>query len=185
MAAIILLITGCYGTKQATWQLDKAHAKFPALTAAKMQTWYPCITSDSSWAIDTIKAMDSSIYFKSLADSLFLVKAKIKDSLAIRYKDSCRSIVDNFNKGFNLGYSVGEYSGKQNCVPDTIRIKTKITKKDGTEAAALQIENDALQRRITLKNVWLKILGITAAISWAFLIFLAIWKYKSDKNNSR
>lgn len=181
MATMVLLFSGCYGIKQATTDLDKAHIKYPALTAAKMQSWYPCTTTDSSWAVDTLKAIDSSVYFKKMVDSLFLVKAKIKDSLAIRYKDSCRSMVDNFNKGFNLGYSVGEYDGKQNCVPDTIRIKTTITKKDEAEAAALQIENKELHRRITLKNVWLKILGITAAIGWAFLIFITIWKFRSEK----
>jgi len=172
---IILLLSGCYNSKKANKQIDNAYNKYPVLVAKKASLWFPCIITDSSTVIDTV-FNDSSSFYNHTIDSLLKIKSKVKDSLAIRYKDSCRSVYDNFQQGFNLGYEVGFSYGKMGCTSDTIRIRTKITIKDTRELEIINGNYINAQAKISVKNLWLKILGIFAGLGWiiAVILFLVV-----------
>lgn len=57
---------------------------------------------------------DSSDYYKQIADSLGKIKLTARDSILLRFKDTCRQTVDYFDNGFKVGYEAGKYEGKQN-----------------------------------------------------------------------
>lgn len=96
----------------------------------KLVTRPPLTTKDSAallarciqiLPVDTAQAIlppirpqepDSTDYFRKLSDSLAGIKMSVLDSILIQYKDTCRSVVDQYKKGFDLGYQVGDYEGR-------------------------------------------------------------------------
>lgn len=61
--------------------------------------------------IDTLP--DSSAYFKAILDTLAKRGVVVKDSLIVKYKDTCTSAIAIYQDGFNIGYQMGEYEGKR------------------------------------------------------------------------
>ena len=122
IAAVIvaIMLSGCYPLKKAEKQTDKAYDKYPAMVAGKTRAWFPCNTIDSTVTFDTRKVNDSSAYFRAKADSLLKVKQRIVTENEIIYKDTCTSIKDEYQSGFDLGYETGYYYGKTESKKDTI-----------------------------------------------------------------
>ena len=174
---IILLLSGCYTARKAGQQTDKAYSHYPAMVAAKSAVWFPCIITDSSTVIDTV-FNDSSSFYNHTIDSLLKIKSKVKDSLAIRYKDSCRSVYDNFQQGFNLGYEVGRYEGLRDCTPDTMRIVKTIKILDSAKIFLANNEVVLVKKQLAKmekkKNTWntIAVIGwILAILGFAFIYF--------------
>lgn len=61
---------------------------------------------------------DSTGYFKAIADSLALAKQTVRDSLLIKYKDTCTSAKAIFDRGFKLGEDKGFNEGKAKSEQD-------------------------------------------------------------------
>lgn len=57
---------------------------------------------------------DSTEYYKAQADSLAQVKRSYRDSILLRYKDTCRSVIKLLDNEFGAGFKAGEVFGKQN-----------------------------------------------------------------------
>lgn len=174
----LILLFSCYPLKKASKQLDKAYDNYPGMVAEKTRQWFPCTISDSTTDTTFVNA-DSIIYLKNKVDSLQKVKQRIKDSIAIRYKDSCRTVTDNFDAGFNIGYEVGVYNGRLNALHDTIFIRKFYTIKDSAELFIAQ-ENlldakkviNKLNNKINSKNTWLKVIGFGALMLLLILLFI-------------
>ncbi len=79
--------------------IKKCNAVFPYDTSGKTKLVF-------------INKRDSIDFYQKLADSLTAIKQKVKDSIALRYKDTCTSIVDRYNEGVELGVKIGRYQGQ-------------------------------------------------------------------------
>ena len=189
LTAISLTLTlfSCYTQKRATKQVNKAYVYYPAMVAEKTREWFPLIPTTTK--VDTVykSAPDSSIFYKGRADSLLLIKQNIKDSLAIRYKDSCRSVQDNYSNGFNLGYEVGVYDGMQKCIADTLFLERTQYKEDSAKIKVWQYENAQLKeevkeltRKNKVKGKWNLYLGIFGLLALAVIYLM--YKVGSKKS---
>jgi len=165
---VAILLTGCYPVKKAEKQTDKAYSHYPAMVAGKTRAWFPCVTKDSTVTFDTTKVNDSSGYFRAKADSLLKVKQRIVTENEIIYKDTCTSIKDEYQAGFNLGYETGYYFGKSEAKKDTVRIEIKIKTKDSADIFIAKAWADSLvrvyreakydaERKLATNRLWKKI----------------------------
>lgn len=168
---IILLLSGCYTVKKAGQQVNRAYDAYPVQTIAILRAKAPRITTDSNIVYKYIYKNDSTRYYQGKIDSLSKIKAGIKDSLAIRYKDSCRSVIDNFNKGFQVGYDAGYYYGKQIAIPDTFLITKTIKIRDMADSifyTGTIIKKDAViakkDKKINSRNTVIWVLSILLAL---------------------
>jgi len=143
---LLFIIAGCYPLKKAEKQTDKAYDHYPAMVAGKTRAWFPCNTIDSTVTFDTTKVNDSSAYFKAKADSLLKVKQKILTEKELVYKDTCTSIKDEYQSGFDLGYETGYYYGKTEAKRDTIRITTVKLIEDSAKIVIIKAHADSLVR---------------------------------------
>lgn len=184
----LVFITGCYTQKKAAKSIYKSNDVYPALTAKITRQLYPCVVKDSIVEVIVVKK-DSIEYYQDKIDSLLKVKTKTKDSISLIYKDTCKSVIDNFNKGYSLGYNVGFYDGKKNCTPDTIMIRTTITLKDNGDSVYFsgiikekQKEISTLEKRNstikTWRTVWLVVAGVLTVL---LLLLVYILKPKIKK----
>ena len=166
-------ITGCRSASELT---HKAIAKDAGKVREITRAVWPCITTDSTTVLEVYESgPDSSAIYRRIADSLAKVKRNYKDSISIRYKDSCRSVKDNYDNGFNLGYQVGKFEGLQDCTPDTIRIKTTIRIKDTTTDA----DNADCKTEVKTARKWSRTWGIVSgvlALIIGMLIYILIKK---------
>ena len=167
-AIVAILLSGCYPLKKAKKQTDKAYAHYPAMLAGKTRAWFPCVTKDSTVTFDTTKVNDSTAYFKAKADSLLEVKQKVLTERELIYKDTCTSIKDEYQAGFNLGYETGYYYGKSEAKKDTVRIEIKIKTKDSADIFIAKAWADSLvrvyreakydaERKLATNRLWKKI----------------------------
>ena len=143
---VAILLAGCYPVKKAEKQTDKAYDKYPAMVAGKTRAWFPCNTIDSTVTFDTTKVNDSSAYFRAKADSLLEVKQRIVTENEIIYKDTCTSIKDEYQSGFDLGYETGYYYGKTETKRDTIRITTVKVIEDSGKTVIIKARADSILR---------------------------------------
>jgi len=165
---LLFIIAGCYPLKKAEKQTDKAYDHYPAMVAGKTRAWFPCVTKDSTVTFDTTKVNDSTAYFKAKADSLLAVKQKVLTEKELIYKDTCTSIKDEYQAGFNLGYETGYYFGKSEAKKDTVRIEIKIKTKDSADIFIAKAWADSLvrvyreakydaERKLATNRLWKKI----------------------------
>ena len=165
---VAILLTGCYPVKKAEKQTDKAYSHYPAMVAGKTRAWFPCVTKDSTVTFDTTKVNDSSGYFRAKADSLLKVKQMVLTEIEIAYKDTCTSIKDEYQSGFNLGYETGYYFGKSEAKKDMVRIEIKIKTKDSADIFIAKAWADSLvrvyreakydaERKLATNRLWKKI----------------------------
>lgn len=168
---IILLLSGCYTAKKAGQQVNRAYDAYPVQTIDFLRKKAPCIDTDSSIIYKYIYKDDSTRYYQGKIDSLSKIKAGINDSLVIRYKDSCRSVIDNFNKGFQVGYEAGFYYGKQVAIPDTFLITKTVMVRDVADSVFYTgtiIKKDAviakLEKKKDRRNTVIWVLSILLAL---------------------
>ena len=184
-AIVAILLSGCYPLSKAKKQTDKAYDKYPAMVAGKTRAWFPCVTKDSTVTFDTTKVNDSTAYFKAKADSLLKVKQRIVTENEIIYKDTCTSIKDEYQSGFDLGYETGYYYGKTESKKDTIRITTVKVIEDSGKTVIIKARADSILRvyraaKIDAENklannvLWKKIF-LSAAILELLIIVLIIY----------
>ena len=145
-AIVAILLSGCYPLSKAKKQTDKAYEHYPAMVAGKASVWFPCKTVDSTVTFDTTKVNDSSAYFRAKADSLLKVKQRIVTENEIIYKDTCTSIKDEYQSGFDLGYETGYYYGKTETKRDTIRITTVKVIEDSGKTVIIKARADSILR---------------------------------------
>ena len=91
---------------------------------------------------------DSSDYYKAISDSLVSLKPTVIERLKIQYKDTCTSVVDKYNDGFDLGYKMGGYEAKSAAEN---KFKILLDKKDADCNTEL---NKALQADAYLIGQW-------------------------------
>lgn len=180
-----ILLFSCYTERKAAKQVDNAYNKYEQMVAKKTRTWFPCTAIDTTVIIDTVYSKDSSAFFKAKLDSLLLVQKDDKDSISIIYKDTCKSVLDVYNKAYDLGYKAGFYQGGKDCTLDTIYIRTTrtITVEDSAKIReimlASQKKQGQMQRKIDKQSFWLKFLGIAAGLLLlALIIAILIAKRK-------
>ncbi len=142
----LALLFSCYSVKKSGKQLDKAYDRYPALVAKKTGAWFPVKKIDSTIQITT--PFDSSKIYQQKIDSLTAIKQRIKDSIAIRYKDSCRTVTDKFDEGFNLGMKIGFYEGTVHAKRDTLIITKTYTIEDSSKIFLAQSKVIEAEKRI-------------------------------------
>lgn len=172
-AIVAILLSGCYPLKKAEKQTDKAYEHYPAMVAGKTRVWFPCNTIDSTVTFDTTNVNDSSGYFRAKADSLLKVKQRIVTEIEIAYKDTCTSIKDEYQSGFDLGYETGYYYGKTETKKDTILKIINKSFEDSSKIFLAQIiakecqQNSLkLDKKIYAKNRLLWAAAIFALLGW-------------------
>ena len=132
---------------------------------------------------------DSSDYFKAIADSMAKLKPTVIEKLKYQYRDTCKSAVDQYEQGFDLGLKIGITECKSGS---EAKFKTLLDKKDfdcnkeiqriaqadayllgacRTDYELLQQENDKLKtdivdksKKIASKNTELWVWRIVAII---------------------
>ena len=178
---LLFIIAGCYPLKKAEKQTDKAYDHYPAMVAGKTRAWFPCNTIDSTVTFDTTKVNDSSAYFKAKADSLLKVKQKILTEKELVYKDTCTSIKDEYQSGFDLGYETGYYYGKTETKRDTIRIITVKLIEDSAKIVLIKARADSILRvyraakndaesKLSNNVLWKKIFLSLSILEFLFIV---------------
>ena len=181
----LIMINSCSTLKKSEKQTDKAYRNYPEMIARKASVWFPCKTVDSTVTFDTSKANDSSAYFRAKADSLLKVKQKILTERELVYKDTCTSIKDEYQSGFNLGYETGYYYGKTEAKRDTIRITTVKLIEDSAKIVIIKARADSILRfyraaktdaenKLANNVLWKKIF-LSAAILELLILVLIIY----------
>jgi flagellar biosynthesis/type III secretory pathway protein FliH len=173
----IILFFSCSSVKKANKFMDKAFNADSQTAVKRLRQAFPCkIDTESVFFFGS----DSSDFFKLKSDSLLKIKQHVKDSIAIIYKDSCRSIQENYAQGFNLGYQVGIFDGRRHAVHDTLKITQHI--KDSAEVYDMQktvtsqaATIESLKKKNEKKLHW--IFGI--ALGLAISVILNILQFKS------
>ena len=184
-AIVAILLSGCYPLSKAKKQTDKAYEHYPAMVAGKASVWFPCKTVDSTVTFDTTKVNDSSAYFRAKADSLLKVKQRIVTENEIIYKDTCTSIKDEYQSGFDLGYETGYYYGKTEAKKDTIIITTVKLIEDSAKIVIIKSRADSILRfyraaktdaenKLANNVLWKKIF-LSAAILELLILVLIIY----------
>lgn len=182
---IVVLLSSCYPLSKAKKQTDKAYDHYPAMVAGKTRAWFPCNTIDSTVTFDTTKVNDSSAYFRAKADSLLKVKQRIVTENEIIYKDTCTSIKDEYQSGFDLGYETGYYYGKTESKKDTIIITTVKLIEDSAKIVIIKSRADSILRfyraaktdaenKLANNVLWKKIF-LSAAILELLILVLIIY----------
>ena len=182
---IVVLLSSCYPLSKAKKQTDKAYDHYPAMVAGKTRAWFPCNTIDSTVTFDTTKVNDSSAYFRAKADSLLKVKQRIVTENEIIYKDTCTSIKDEYQSGFDLGYETGYYYGKTEAKKDTIIITTVKLIEDSAKIVIIKSRADSILRfyraaktdaenKLANNVLWTKIF-LSAAILELLILVLIIY----------
>lgn len=195
VAALFLLLTACVNPY-------KHLSKRPPLTAKDSAALFSrcinLITVDTTTA-GSIKPLipvlpDSTEYYKNKIDSLGKIKQQIKDSIRIRYKDSCRESAAIFENGFNLGYKVGEYNNnvlmtgihqtalRQSdsvCFIQANKIKLAYNLKVAAAENALGIANKEINKYRNKSDKWKTAFMWAAAFGVLFLIVcILLWKFR-------
>ena len=182
---IVVLLSSCYPLSKAKKQTDKAYDHYPAMVAGKTRAWFPCNTIDSTVTFDTTNVNDSSAYFRAKADSLLKVKQRIVTENEIIYKDTCTSIKDEYQSGFDLGYETGYYYGKTESKKDTIIITTVKLIEDSAKIVIIKSRADSILRfyraaktdaenKLANNVLWKKIF-LSAAILELLILVLIIY----------
>ncbi len=176
----LALLFSCYSVKKSGKQLDKAYDRYPALVAKKTGVWFPVKKVDSTIQITT--PFDSSKIYQSKIDSLTAIKQRIKDSIAIRYKDSCRTVTDKFDEGFNLGMKIGFYEGTVKAKRDTLIITKTYTIEDSSkiflaQSKVIEAEKQIakLEKKKDRLSSWLIAAGVVILLM-GLVIYLIIRK---------
>lgn len=94
---LIFFLIGCYTSKKAERQLNKAQIYHPEIVAQKTSLWYPCErfkgTSDSSQYKSFIQQIDSLNRLK--IDSIFFTDTLNKIDTFVKFKD-CDKILTKY-----------------------------------------------------------------------------------------
>lgn len=127
---------------------------------------------------------DSSTYFKRIADSALTADRGTREIINNVYRDTCTSAQNVYAAGYNLGYRVGLYTGKQGIIHDTVERDITKTVTGGPELVhaltrAELAEADAEKYRgkwesSRTMNIWL--LVILAACAVGFYAYSKIKK---------
>lgn len=186
MAKIILSIIvaafllSCYTQKKAVQQTEKAYNTYPLPVVDFFRKKVPCVTTDSSIVYRYVY-LDSAEYYQRTIDSLNAIKSKVKDSVAIRYKDSCKSVMDNFNEGFDIGYKIGFIKGKSQYSPDSVFITKTYKIRDVADsvfyAKSLEQANKEIlsyKKKMQVRKTWVWV-GWSIAFILALVVTLFVY----------
>lgn len=141
---------------------------------------------------------DSTEYYKAKADSLAQIKRISRDSILLRYKDTCRSVAKLLDNEFNAGFRAGEVFGKQgsayyyklalSAVDSTCQATQKAAIADlkrgyntrlasaQTNERAAQQDRDKYRRKMDFWKSW-AIIASCAALLF-LLICVILWKFR-------
>lgn len=151
MMLALPLFFACNPTKRAYKQIEKlppiTNNDSARLNKRSLQTW-PVIIGEvkpGKPVIDTA-SLDTIAYYKGLLDSVLLLTPKVVEELKEIYKDTCITAIDQYGKGFNLGYRAGEYFGRSSCPPSTTVHDTLMQTPHPVEVelGGLRLENSRL-----------------------------------------
>lgn len=154
----------------------------------------PIDTADTVYIPPLPIPPDSTDYFKAISDSLSKVKQLVRDSILIKYKDTCTSAVRIYNEAYRLGYDIGKsdasinaektYACSYRTTDSLYRIQTGKLKHDYNLRliAAENAKNIAQVQTEKYRNKYSRLVKWTWGLSVAFLlaviICILLWKFK-------
>ena len=116
-------ISGCYTQKKASWQVDKATSKYPALVAEKTRHNFPCITK----SVDTLESVKDSLIYIDCPDN---------------------SAINTINEGYESNDTIVKintiYKDKIVRVPVNIPVKTVYITQKIKDSAEIYILNTTI-----------------------------------------
>lgn len=190
----VLFIYGCVNPYKYLANKPPLTAKDSATLLARCVAIMPVDTSESIQPVIIPQKEDSTAYFKAIADSLKNTKQTIRDSLLIKYRDTCRSAIDTYQEGFNLGYKVGEYEGKSKsateykkqliisdsiCVREIRKVKAGYNLRIAAAENAARVAAKDSNRYRNKMDSWKTAFIIAACAAALFLIIaILLWKFR-------
>lgn len=195
VAALLLLATACVNPYKHLPKRPPLTAKDSAALLARCVKLLPVDTL----TIDSIKPLipvlpDSALYYKNRADSLDKIKQDMRDSIIVRYQDSCRESLAIFEEAFALGYEVGEDKGKTSmadfykralrqsdsvCYAETNKLKQAYSLKILAADNAVGIANKEATKYRNRSDNWKTATIWTGALAALFLILcIILWKFR-------
>jgi hypothetical protein len=151
LALALPLMFSCNPTRFAYKQIEKlppiSNNDSARLNKRSLQTW-PIIIGEVKPGKPVIDSasLDTIAFYKGLLDSLLDIEPLVIKELHETYKDTCITAIDQYEKGFNLGYRAGEYFGRSSCLPSTTVHDTLLQTPHPVqvELGGLRIENSRL-----------------------------------------
>jgi len=154
----------------------------------------PLDTTDTVYMPPLPMPPDSTDYFKAISDSLGKVKQLVKDTLLIKYKDTCTSAIRIYNEAYKFGYDVGKsdarvdaekiYARSYRTTDSLYRLQTEKLKHDynlrliaaenAKNIAQAQGEKYRSKYAALVKWTW----GLSVAFLLAVIICILLWKFK-------
>lgn len=173
----LIFLIGCYTSKKAEKQLDKAKDKYPTLVAKKTSDWFPC---------KEIKIISDSSAYKKWLDSINSILNEGEDTIHITdtleittqectlYKDKITAISSQLAKAKQTINLIKSRVINPPAIHDTI------IKLDSTQIVILsdklkqsEIEKEKYQKK---HSFWFK-LGISFLIAFLISFIFNILKY--------
>lgn len=191
----ILFIFGCVNPYKHLASKPPLTAKDSAALLARCIAIMPVDTAtENIQPVITPQKADSTAYFKAIADSLLNTRQTVRDSLLIKYRDTCRSAIDTYHEGFNLGYKVGEYEGKSKaasdykkqliisdsiCVREIRKVKAGYNLRIAAAENAVRVAAKDSNRYRNKMDSWKTAFIIAACAAALFLIIaILLWKFR-------
>lgn len=186
LIAALLLLMCIIGTSCNPY---KKLAKRPPLTAADSaalaKQCVKAFPADTTAKSDTVYVLpiDSSEYYRLLAERLFRENKRKTAEIVVKYKDTCTTAQQTYEEGFNIGYDVGFAQCKANPVHDTLLINTHYWIQDN--AVLKMLEGDLATARqeiskLQKKSSW-KGTALIASIAFLLLLLFVIYKLATKK----
>lgn len=114
MLALLLLLYGsCVNPYKYLPNKPPMTSKDTAALLARCIAISPLDTTSSHYSPVEPARPDSAAYFKAILDSLGKGEVSVKDSILIKYKDTCTSAIAIYQDGFTIGNEMGKYEGRR------------------------------------------------------------------------
>lgn len=113
LAALLLLFAACFNPYKHLGGRPPLTAKDSAALLARCIEISPLDTTSSHYSPVEPPRPDSAAYFKAILDSLGKGSVSVKDSILIKYKDTCTSAIAIYQDGFTIGNEMGKYEGRR------------------------------------------------------------------------
>ena len=195
IAVAALLFYGCMNPYKHLGNRPPLTPKDSAALLARCQTVIPLDTTSTYKESPIIGGiLDSLSFYEKRADSLLKLKPTIKDSIIIKYEDSCKDAVPIWEEGFNLGYDVGQDKGKAAmaefykralrqsdslCYAQSVKLKQAYNLRLVAADNSVGIANKEATKYRNRSDNWKTATIWTGALAALFLILcIILWKFR-------
>jgi len=166
---LLFVLSGCYSSRKAAQQMERAKSEYEIVASDKCNTWYP-IKTDSVFVTDTVLIPVNNIDYTNIIDSLYKIAMRQIKPLAAN--DTCASKVQPYIDQIKdlQGLVIGLKSSYKPCDTAYIFVNNKatVTKVSTAALRTLELKLEKSEASKSAWKTWCIILIILSVISLGF-----------------